>query len=429
MTTEFKLPELGENVEEASVAGLLVAVGDTVAADQPVIEVETDKAVAEIPVPVGGTVTEIRVAAGDKITVGTVVLVIDEEASGAPAKAPAPEQSPPAPAAIPEPAKVPASKPAPKPEASETVRMPRPDPVLAAPSVRRMAREQGVDLREVPVADPHRPVTAGDLKAYLKSLEGATAAPEAAVASTADEETENDPWGAVTCEPMNAIRKKTAEHMAHCWATIPHVTQFEKVDITGIEAVRKKHGARVKEAGGKLTVTVFVLKALAETLQRFPRLNASLDAEGEQVIFKKYYNLGVAVDTPNGLLVPVVRDVDRKSLFELAVELPALAARARDRKLKLEEMQGATFTVTNLGGLGVTSFTPIINAPEVAILGVSKAALEPVFEHGQFVPRLLMPVSLSYDHRVIDGADAARFMSYLKEVLEQPWSLFLDGDQ
>jgi len=442
MAKEFRLPELGENVEQASVASVLVSVGDTVSANQSVLEIETDKAVAEIPTDVSGKVMEIRVAVGDKIAVGDVVLVLDESGAGGkapePEAKPAPEPAKPAkkePAPAPPPAPAATEAPTPRAPAAPVSPTPRSGPVLASPSVRRMARERGIDLKDVPVADPDRPVTAGDVLAYAKSLGGEDAAPApaapaaprpAAAPAQPVADGDSDAWGAVTHEPMNAIRKKTAEHMAHCWSTIPHVTQFEKVDITGLEAVRKKHGARVKEAGGKLTVTVFVLKALAAALKRFPRMNASIDLERQEILLKHYYNLGVAVDTPNGLLVPVVRDVDRKSITDLAIELPEIAVRARERKLKMDEMQGATFTVTNLGGLGVTAFTPIINAPEVAILGVSKASIEPVFEQGQFVPRLLMPVSLSYDHRVIDGADAARFMAWLKEALEQPWSLFLD---
>lgn len=439
MATQFKLPELGENVDKASVARVLVSVGDSIAADQPVIEVETDKAVAEIPTDMSGTVTAISVSEGDTITVGTVVLELDTSGA-APAKAPEPEpeKQPEKKAEKPEEAKAetPAPKEAPAPAPAPAVdRQRQSGPVLASPSVRRMAREHGVDLHDVPVVEPGRPVSAGDLAAYLREREQAPAeaaptpkeapalSPTPAPAVPAD--ATRDSWGPVTDEPMNGVRKATAKHMAHCWATIPHVTQFEKVDITGIEELRKKHGAKVKAEGGRLTVTIFVLKALAEALKRFPTLNASVDMDGESIQLKHYYNLGVAVDTPNGLLVPVLRDVDQKSLLELAHELPALAAKARDRKLKASDMQGGTFTVTNLGGLGVTSFTPIVNAPEVAILGVSQSQVEPVFQNGQFVPRLLMPLSLSYDHRVIDGADAARFMAWLKEALENPWALFL----
>ena len=227
-------------------------------------------------------------------------------------------------------------------------------------------------------------------------------------------------------QPMNHVRIKTAERMAASWAAIPHVTHFDKADITALEEARMRSAKKVDEAGGRLTVTSFVLKALAEALKRFPKFNASVDMEGHRVLLKKYYHIGVAVDTPNGLLVPVLRDVDKKSITEISVELPEMAQKARDRRLTLEDMQGGTFTVSNLGGVGGHGFTPLINAPEVAVLGMSRSHIEPVWSHGQFAPRLVLPLSLSYDHRLIDGADAARFLRWLVEVIEQPWKLFLE---
>ena len=307
--------------------------------------------------------------------------------------------------------------------------MPRPGLVRAAPSVRAKARELGVDLNEVPTADPSGRVTLQEVLAFAQggaAPAAAAQAEEAPAPSAPAAPPASAAPGGTTVEPFSAIRRKTAEHMTECWTTIPHVTHFDKADVTGLEELRKKYGKKVEAAGGKLTITSFVLKALPGVLKRFPKFNASLDMAGQQAVYKHFYNIGVAVDTPNGLLVPVIKDADKKSIVEMSVELGELAAKARERKLALENMQGGTFTVTNLGGLGGHAFTPIINAPETAILGMSRAVMEPVWANGQFVPRLMLPFSLSYDHRLIDGADAARFLRRLIEVLEKPWILFLE---
>ncbi|HEX71720.1 MAG TPA: branched-chain alpha-keto acid dehydrogenase subunit E2, partial [Candidatus Hydrogenedentes bacterium] len=235
-----------------------------------------------------------------------------------------------------------------------------------------------------------------------------------------------DAYGPVIYEPMNAIRRKTAEHLAHAWSSIPHVTHFDKADITELEEVRKRYAKKMEAAGGRLTLICFVLKVLVEAFRRFPKFNATVDLEHQRLVLKRYCHIGVAVDTPAGLVVPVLRDVDKKSILELAVALPALAEKARARKLALEDMQGGGFTVTNLGGLGGTGFTPIINAPEVAILGMSRSAMEPVYRDNAFLPRLMLPLSLSYDHRVIDGADAARFLRFVAEALENPWAMWME---
>ena len=307
--------------------------------------------------------------------------------------------------------------------------------MLASPSVRRLAREMGVDLGAVPVSDPTGRVTAQDILNFagqgvatpMAALAPAAAPAAAAVpAPVLAGDASSDKWGAVVLEPMNGIRRKTAEHMANCWTTIPHVTHFDKADITALEEVRKKHAKKIEASGGKLTITCFIVKVLAHALKKFPRFNASLDLANDQLVLKQYYHIGVAADTPNGLLVPVVRNADQKSIVDIAIELPKLAEKARERKLSLDEMQGGTITISNLGGLGGYAFTPIVNAPEVAILGVSRSTFEPVWQGGQFVPRLMLPLSLSYDHRVIDGADAARFARYICETLEQPWGLFLE---
>lgn len=441
MATEFKLPELGEGVSSGTVASVLAAVGDTVAANSPIIEIETDKAVAEIPIPFAGTITAIKVKPGDTIKVGQVIVVM-EKSGAAPAKAAAPE-----PQKKPEPAPEPktAAKPAPAAQKSAAPASAAPaakrtaGKVLASPSVRKLARVLGVRLEDVPVSDPSGRVTAQEVEAFAAS--GSTAAGETAQESTSAAPPvpvrsgppavtgplSDDRWGKVAREAMSGIRKKTAEHMALCWTTIPHVTHFEKADITALEEMRKQYAPAIKAGGGSLTVTVFIMKVITEALRRFPKFNASLDLASQEIILKQYYHIGVAVETPAGLLVPAIRDVDRKSLQELAMELPVIAKKARDRKLTLDDMSGTTFTISNLGGLGGTGFTPIINAPEVAILGVSRSSVEGVFVNGALAPRTMLPLSLSYDHRLIDGADAARFMRWVAEALENPWKLILES--
>ena len=444
MATEFKLPELGENIDSGTIARVLVSQGDSVEKGQSILEVETDKAVVEVPAPAAGKIEKLNVKDGDTIKVGQLICTIGgggtAEKSGAPeseskeSKEAAPPKKPEAKVERPklqvlERAE---SQAAPAQSQPATVRSGG-GAVLASPTVRRLARELGVDLKLVPTADPTGRVTAQDVQNFAQgSGEAPVAAaptPKAKAAPTGGDEgaaTDSDQWGPIAYEPMNAIRKKTAERMAENWTTIPHVTHFEKADITGLEIARKKQGKAIEAEGGKLTITSFLLKVLAEALKTYPKFNASVDLDNQQLILKQYINIGIAADTPHGLLVPVIRDVDQKSVRELSIELPGLAARARDRKLALEEMQGGTFTISNLGGLGGHGFTPIINAPEVAILGVSRASMEAVYQDGQFVPRLLLPLSLSYDHRVIDGADAARFLHWIVEALEQPWSLFIN---
>lgn len=453
MAQEFKLPELGENVETGTIANVLVKEGDTVSKDQPVLEIETDKAVAEIPSPFSGKITSLKVAAGQKVTVGQTIFVIEESSGGgkeaaeeAPAEAekeaaqeaPTKREAAPAPQAAQANGDKSASK-RPNLQLLESATPPkaRGGAVVAAPSVRRLAREMGVDLSKVPTADPNGRVTIEDIRNYAdagrrqQSGNGngerdnsAQAAPQAPASSGSS--VDEDKWGSIIREPMSGVRKKTAAFMSDCWSTIPHVTHHDKADITSLEGLRKKHGKRVDAAGGKLTVTSFIIKLLASALQRHPKFNASIDLENEEIIYRQYYHVGVAVDTDYGLLVPVIRDVDQKSVADISAELPELARKARDRKLSLEEMQGATFTLSNLGGFGGTGFTPIISAPQVAILGVSRSAMEPVYTEGVLAPRLMLPLSLSYDHRVIDGADAAKFLRWFAEALEQPWLLHLD---
>jgi len=448
MVTEFRVPELGENIASGTVAKVLVAVGDTVAVDQPVLELETDKAVLEIPSTVAGTVSEIRVQVGKSVNIGDVVLVVSAAGNGgdasaakpAPPKtaaarpaapvAPAPKPQAPLRSSAPPP---PAAKAAPKPPTA-TPAVPAAASgasaraILAAPSVRRMARELGIDLAQVTGSGPGGRISADDVRALSTPVANGTT-PAETIAAPGSTESDQDRWGPIERQPMSAIRRKTAVHMTSAWETIPHVTHFDHADVTQLESFRKQHGREVEAAGGKLTATVILMKALAAALKKFPQFNASVDMEHEAVILRKYINIGVAVDTPNGLLVPVVRNADLKTLTELAVEITQLAEKARARKLTLDDMQGGTFTLTNLGGIGGTNFAPIINLPEVAILGVSRSRVEPVFSNGAFVPRTMLPLALSYDHRIIDGADAARFLRWLAEALEQPWVLFLEQNR
>jgi pyruvate dehydrogenase E2 component (dihydrolipoamide acetyltransferase) len=293
--------------------------------------------------------------------------------------------------------------------------------------VRRLAREIGVDITAVPGSGPGGRISTEDVKVFarrrLTSSDGAATAPAPVAAGLPD----FTKWGEVERHTMTGIRRKTAEHMAHAWATIPHVTQYAKADITELEELRQRFAPQAEAVGGKLTITAIMLKVVVAALKRFPQFNASLDLASEEVVYKKYYHLGVAVDTERGLLVPVIRDVDRKSVLELSVELNQVAERARTKKTTLEELQGGTFTVTNLGGIGGTFFSPIINTPEVAILGVARSTIEAAYRDDQFVPRLMLPLALSYDHRLIDGADGARFVRWLTEALQQPFLIALGG--
>jgi pyruvate dehydrogenase E2 component (dihydrolipoamide acetyltransferase) len=317
-----------------------------------------------------------------------------------------------APAARSEPARAAEAQPPPAPG----------EPVAAAPSVRRFARELGLDLAQVTGTGPGGRIGQEDVKEHAKSLMtrgGGAGAPRPAAALP-----DFSKWGEIEVKPMSGIRRKTAEHLSIAWQA-PHVTQHDKADVTALEEFRRTYGPRVEKAGGKLTVTAILIRLCAMAIDRFPQFASSVDMGRESIVYKKYRHIGVAVDTANGLLVPVVRDATRKTMTEIAVELAALSQKARDRKLTLDEMAGSVFSITNLGGIGGTSFTPILNQPEVAILGVSRTATEPVWRDGQFVPRQMLPLSLSYDHRVIDGADAVRFLRYVAEALEQPLTMLL----
>ena len=419
MAIEFKLPELGEKIKAGDVVKVLVSVGDVIAKEQPVLEMETDKAVVEVPSSVAGKILQVHVKVGDKASVGQVILTLEGEPTpAAPAKAPA-EKPAPAPKPTPAPA-VTAPEPS-APASSSQV------PVAAAPSVRQFAREIGVDIAQVPGSEAGGRISIDDVKKYAKQL--LTSRPSAAGSAPVVELPDFSKWGAVAREPMSNVRKKTAEHMALAWTTIPHVTQFDWANITDLEERRKKLAPKVEKAGAKLTVTAILIKIVAAALKVFPKFNASIDLAKNEIVLKKYFHVGLAVDTERGLLVPVIRDVDKKNIIQIATEITQQAEKARSGKVALDDLQGGTFTVTNLGGIGGTHFTPIINFPEVAILGVGRARLEPTFQgkDGCCQPRLMLPLSLSYDHRLIDGADGARFLRWIVEAIEEPLMIPLEG--
>jgi len=419
MATELKLPDLGDNVASAVVVGVLVKEGDKLEAGAPFLELETDKAVVEVPAPSSGTVEKVLVKPGDEVKSGQVVMTLGD---GAPAAAPAPEAAKPAseepkPAA---PAPAPAKAPSPQPAPGTRKLIP------AAPSVRRLARELGVDLMRVMGSGPAHRISEADVRRFA---EGGAAPAAPAQIPAAPPLPDFSKFGPTRREAMSGVRRATVRSMAQAWSLVPMVTQFDRADVTEMEALRKKYGPRAEKRGGKLTMTAILLKVAAAALKAFPKFNASIDTTANEVVFKDYIHIGVAVDTPTGLLVPVIRDVDKKGVIQLGLELGEIAAKARDRKLTPEEMQGASFTISNLGGIGGTGFTPIVNWPEVAIMGVSRSSMEPVWnaEKGQFEPRLILPFSLTYDHRLIDGADAARFCRFVAEMLEDPFLLGFEG--
>ena len=425
MAVDVRLPELGEGIQSGTVVSVLVNSGDTLQVDQPIIEIETDKAIAEVPCPTAGTVTKVHISEGDELKIGAAILTIEEEAGAPAVEETAPdtpsEEAPPAPPVPPAP------EAPPTPTAPSAPAAPAGKLVPAAPSVRRLAREIGVDITDVKGTGPAGRITEKDVKDWSRQKH--TEAAETSPAGTTGMPTRQLPdfsrFGTTQQESMSNVRRKTAEHESFCWSTIPHVFQFDKADVTDLEDWRKSVSRRIEARGGKLTVTAVLLKLCAEALRAFPQFNASIDTEKNEIVYKDYVNIGVAVDTNRGLLVPVVRDVDAKSITDLSVELTEVATRARNGKLTLEDMQGGNFTISNLGGIGGTAFTPIVNWPEVAILGVSRTKMEPVYKDGEFAPRQMMPLCLSYDHRVIDGADGARFIRWLVDALEQPLSMLL----
>ena len=444
--TEVKVPDIGD-FKEVDVIEILVKPGDSVAKEASLITVESDKATMEIPSPVAGVVKELRVKLGDKVAEGSMILLLEASAGEAAAAQPtksaeisAPSAPAPKPAAAPASATEPVAAPATEPVA---VPIHKPAPVSlepiaevcaftphASPSVRKFARELGADLSKVQGSGPKGRITQEDVQAFVKGIltQAPARVPGAAVPGGVPFNLPEWPqvdfakFGPVELKPLSRIKKLSGANLHRNWISIPHVTQFDEADITELEAFRKESGAASEKQGFKLTMLAFMIRACITALRQYPEFNASLDRGGENLVLKKYFHIGVAVDTPDGLVVPVIRDADRKGVYDLARELAEVSRLARDRKLKPGDMQGGTFSISSLGGIGGMAFTPIINAPEVAILGVSRSAMRPVWvggkdEAGQFMPRLMLPLSLSYDHRVIDGAAAARFTSYLASVL------------
>ena len=438
MVIDFTLPELGENIETGDVVQVLVKPGDTIETDQPLLELETDKATIEVPSPAGGTVGQVAVKNGETITVGQLILTIETtETKPSPASDRSTTQSaqevepraaaPSEPAArasvetSPSPAAVPPVAPVPPPPVSPPATRPS-RTTLAAPSVRRLAQEFGVDVADVPGYGARGRVSADDVKAYARRV--LQAARRSSPSTSAEPELPDfTKWGPVERTRMRSVRRATVRQMSRSWRTIPHVTQHDRADVTQFESMRKR--LKKESPDIPLTVTAFTVMALAAALKKFPQFNASLDTPREEIVYKRYINIGVAVDTDRGLLVPVIKDAGQKTLIQISLEIAALAEKARSKGVTLEEMQGGTFTLTNLGGVGGTLFTPIINYPEVAILGLSRSTYAPVLVNQQFEPRLMMPLSLSYDHRLIDGADAVWFLRWVAERIEQPLLLSL----
>jgi pyruvate dehydrogenase E2 component (dihydrolipoamide acetyltransferase) len=414
------VPDIG-SFKDVEIIEVAVKAGDSVQAEQTLITLETDKATMDVPAPFAGKVTELKVKVGDKVSEGDLIALLEASgAASAPAAitaTPAPSAPKPAPVAAPAAATAPIAAAATAPVATATSG----GKAHASPSIRRFARELGVDLSRVKGSATKGRVTKEDVQNFVKqslaggggnntgggSLPGLLPWPEVDFAK----------FGAVETKALSRIKKISGANLHRNWVMIPHVTQFEEADISELEAFRKQLNDEYAKQGVKVTPLAFMLKAVAVTLKHFPDFNASLDASGENLIVKKYIHIGVAVDTPDGLMVPVIRDVDQKGIVQLARELGEVSARARDKKITAADMQGGCFTISSLGGIGGTSFTPIINAPEVAILGVSRSSMKPVWKDGEFVPRLMLPLSLSYDHRVIDGAAGARFTTYLSHVL------------
>jgi len=447
MPREFKLPDPGEGIHEAEIVEVLVSEGDQVEDGQSILVVETDKAATEIPSPVDGVVQSIPVKVGDVVKVGQVLMTFlvegeeEEEAVAAKAakkiegKEVGGEEAKKEKRKVKE--KAPKEKKEPRPAPEEG----KEEPVPAAPSTRRLARELGIDLRQVTPSGPQGQVTAEDVRSYSEA-KPEKGKPEKPPKEEAAEPEVSRPvqievpplpdfstWGPVDIKPLRSIRRATANRMALAWSQVPHVTHEDVADISELEALRRKHQTEIEAEGGKLTLTMFILKATVAALKEHPRFNASLDVNKGEIILKEYYHIGVAVDTERGLIVPVVRDVDRKSITELAIELYQLAERTREGEVERQDLAGGTFTITNVGPLGGTGLAPIVNYPQVAILGLAQARLQPVvqgdLDNYQVVPRLMLPLCLAFDHRIADGADAARFVNVIIEALESPERLMM----
>ncbi|MDH5360333.1 MAG: dihydrolipoyllysine-residue acetyltransferase [Gammaproteobacteria bacterium] len=425
MVKEIFVPDIGD-FSEVEVIEVLVNAGDSVNAEDSLITVESEKAAMEIPAPEAGVIQEMKIKVGDRISEGTLMMLLEPAAVSEAAPAAVAEAAPVAEVATP------AAAPAPAPLAAQAPQRHSPTEKIdevsfskayASPSIRKFARELGVDLGQVEGSGRKKRILKEDVKNFVKRALSQPAGGGLGVAPMP--EIDFSLWGEVESKPLSKINKLTGQFLHRNWVTVPHVTQFDEADITDMEIFRKDMAAEYKEQGIRITPLVFMLKAVVSALKKYPRFNSSLDATGENLIMKSYYNIGIAVDTPDGLVVPVVKDVDRKSLVDLATELGEISIKARDKKLKPSDMQGGCITISSLGGIGGTKFTPIVNCPEVAILGVSRSKMAPVWNGSEFEPRLMLPLSLSYDHRVIDGADGARFTSFLSRVLSDTRRLLL----
>ena len=427
---DILVPDIGD-FDGVEVIEIMVAAGDQIAIEDPIVSLESDKAAMEIPSPFAGTVKEIKISIGDKVSQGSLLITLEateDNAAAATETAPAKEEKAAAPA--PTPAAAPAPKaaapaaPRPSPTASISINEEGFKKAHASPSVRKFARELGADLSQMSGTGEKNRILKEDVKVWVKQAltQGSSGT---GLGVEPMPEIDFSQFGEVETQALTRINKLTGKFLHRNWVTVPHVTQFDEADITELEKFRKQLNEENKKEGTRVTVLAFLMKALVSALKEFPRFNSSLDHTGENLILKKYVNIGVAMDTPDGLVVPVIRDCDRKSLIELAQELTDTSVRARNKKLSPSDMQGGCISISSLGGIGGTAFTPIVNAPEVAILGVSRSSMQPVYKDGEFVPHLMLPLSLSYDHRVIDGADGARFTSYLSRVLSDTRRLLL----
>lgn len=421
---EIVVPDIGD-FESVEVIEILVAEGDVVQVEDSLITVESDKASMEIPSSEAGKILKLKVTLGDNIAKGSVLLLMEVDESASVEKAEEPAKAPEQPKVKHE--KMAPAKSAPSMASAGKVSVDKTSPTAkidevrfskayASPSVRKFARELGVDLGKVEGTDRKNRINRDDVKNFVKKAMS-TSGSGTALGIKPMPQIDFSQFGEIDTQALSKINKLTGEFLHRSWVTVPHVTQFDDADITEMEAFRKQMGKEMEKDGIKITPLAFIVWAVVASLKAFPRFNSSLDATGENLILKKYFNIGVAVDTPNGLVVPVIKEADQKSLVEISQEIRELAIKARDKKLKPSEMQGGCFSISSLGGIGGTKFTPIVNTPEVAVLGVSRSKMEPVWNGSEFEPRLILPLSLSYDHRVIDGADGARFTSHLSKML------------
>lgn len=452
MALKFKLPKLGENIDSGDVVKVLVRVGDQISQEQPLLELETEKAVIEVPCSIQGIVEEVHVREGDSIKPGQLIVTVKESHGKATGKetnktefsqgektnksSPSKEKQSPKVKKLSTPKRgksdnqpqtvgLEAVDFAPVPSKSTTENSAK--LISAAPSVRRFARQIGLDIENIQGSGPQGRISIDDVKDHSRTTQENVKEVSGVVEMEIESLPDFTKWGTVQRKPLGNVRQKMAERVIHSWKTVPQVTQHEKADITELEQARKRYKNRVEIAGGKLTVTAIIVKIVASALNVFPKFKSSIDLLNKEIIYKDYCHIGVAVDTDRGLLVPVIRDVDQKNITDLSVELFEIAERARDSKMTLDEMEGGSFTISNLGGIGGTYFSPIVNAPEVAILGVSQGSIEPVDQGGEVRSRLMIPLSLSYDHRLIDGAEAIRFLRWIAQALEDPFLISLEG--